>query len=67
MASIIRLRCIRSFHLMKFAALILFASLAISSPAFAILRPRYPEKPSPPFQGGTITISDDSVRNPHTR
>ena len=65
MASIIR--CTRNFHLMKFAALILFASLAISSPAFAILRPRYPEKPSPPFQGGTITISDDSVRNPHMR
>jgi len=52
---------------LKFAALILFASLAISSPAFAILRPRYPEKPSPPFQGDTTTISDDSVRNPHTR
>ncbi|MGH8100464.1 MAG: hypothetical protein ACREIW_04145 [Chthoniobacterales bacterium] len=52
---------------MKFAALILFASLAISSPAFAILRPRYPEKPSPPFRGDTIAINDDSLRNPQAR
>jgi hypothetical protein len=52
---------------MKFAALILFASIVISSPAFAILRPRYPVKPSPPFQGDTITIGDDSLRHPHMR
>jgi hypothetical protein len=52
---------------MKFAAFILFASMAISSPAFAILRPRYPVKPSPPFQGETITTGDDSVRHPQTR
>ena len=65
MASIIT--SVRNFHLMKFAAFILFASMAISSPAFAILRPRYPVKPSPPFQGETITTGDDSVRHPQTR
>jgi hypothetical protein len=52
---------------MKFAALILLASLAISSSAFAILRPRYPEKPSPPLHGDTITIGDDSLPDSHPR
>jgi hypothetical protein len=52
---------------MKFAALVLFALIAISSPAFAILRPRFPVKPSPPFQSETITIGDDSLRNPQAR
>jgi hypothetical protein len=53
---------------MKFAALIvLLATLAISSSAFAILRPRFPVKPSPPYEGGSIVIGDDSAQNPPRR
>jgi hypothetical protein len=49
---------------MRFAALILFVTIGISSPAFAILRPRFPVKPSPPYQGESVITGDDSLRNP---
>jgi hypothetical protein len=42
------------------AALLLF--LAVASPALAILRPRYPTRPTPPFSGEFIVIGDDSAK-----
>lgn len=49
-------------RLMRFAVA-LVVSMAIASPAFAVMRPRYPVKPSPPFQGRIIFIEDDSARS----
>jgi len=48
---------------MKFAA-ILVVTLALASSAFAVLRPRFPLKPSPPYQGRVIVIEDDSIKTP---
>jgi len=48
---------------MKFAA-ILVVTLALAPPAFAVLRPRFPLKPSPPYQGRVIVIEDDSIKTP---
>jgi len=39
-----------------------FLSLILASPALAILRPRYPIKPTPPFRGHVIIIEDDAIQ-----
>jgi hypothetical protein len=45
-------------------ALSLFLSLVLVSPSFAILRPRYPVKPSAPDQGHWVIIGGDALKNP---
>jgi len=45
---------------MKSAALAILLSFALGSETFAILRPRYPAKPTPPFRGHVIIIGEDS-------
>jgi hypothetical protein len=47
---------------MKCAAVSILASLALVSQAFAVLRPLFPVKPAPPFDGETIFVGDDLVR-----
>jgi len=47
---------------MKHAVIGIFLSLILSSPALAILRPRYPVKPTPPFRGHVIIIEDNSLQ-----
>jgi hypothetical protein len=49
---------------MKPAVLCVFLCLALSSPALAILRPRYPVKPLPPYHGHIIIIDDNSPAFP---
>ena len=48
--------------IMKRAALAILLSIALGSEAFAILRPRYPARPTPPFRGRVIIIEDDSMK-----
>jgi len=36
--------------------------LVFSTHAFAVLRPRYPIRPTPPFRGELIVIGDDSFQ-----
>jgi hypothetical protein len=51
------------FLAMKMKCAVVFAliSLAFVSQAFAVLRPLFPAKPAPPFNGEVIIIGDDSV------
>jgi len=44
---------------MKCAAVFIFVSLVLASEGLGVLRPRFPIKPMPPFQGDTIVIGDD--------
>ena len=46
---------------MKCAVVSALISLAFVSQAFAVLRPLFPTKPAPPFNGELIIIRDDSV------
>ncbi|HEV3147561.1 MAG TPA: hypothetical protein VGZ24_02845 [Chthoniobacterales bacterium] len=46
---------------MKHVVIGIFLSLMLSSPALAILRPRYPVKPTPPYRGHVIVIEDDDA------
>jgi hypothetical protein len=46
---------------MKHAVICIFLSVMLSSSAIAILRPRYPVKPTPPFRGHIIIIEDDDA------
>src|SRR5437773_5882297 len=46
---------------MKCAVVPALISLAFVSQAFAVLRPLFPAKPAPPFNGELIIIGDDSV------
>jgi hypothetical protein len=46
---------------MKCAVVSALISLAFVSQTFAILRPLFPAKPAPPFNGEVIIIGDDSV------
>ena len=46
---------------MKCAVVSALISLAFVSQAFAVLRPLFPAKPAPPFNGEVIVIGDDSV------
>jgi hypothetical protein len=52
---------------MKNAALAVLLSFALGSEAFAILRPRYPAKPMPPFRGHFIIIEDDALQKVSTK
>lgn len=45
---------------MKTFALGVLLSLVLLAQAFAIIRPPYPVKPTPPYQGRFIVISDDA-------
>jgi hypothetical protein len=45
----------------KCAVVSALISLAFVSQAFAVLRPLFPAKPAPPFNGEVIVIEDDSV------
>jgi len=45
----------------KAAVVSALISLAFVSQAFAVLRPLFPAKPAPPFNGELIIIEDDSV------
>ena len=45
----------------KAAVVSALISLAFVSQAFAVLRPLFPSKPAPPFNGEVIIIGDDSV------
>jgi hypothetical protein len=46
---------------MKCAVVSALISLAFVSQAFAVLRPLFPAKPAPPFNGEVIIIEDNSV------
>jgi hypothetical protein len=46
---------------MKSAVVFILISLAFVSSAFAVLRPLFPVKPAPPFNGEIIIIGDDLV------
>jgi hypothetical protein len=46
---------------MKHAVICIFLSMMLSSPALAVLRPRYPVKPTPPFRGHVIVIEDSDA------
>jgi len=48
---------------MKVMAIVSALCLLLSSHLFAVLRPRYPIKASPPFQGEVIVIGGDTYRN----
>jgi len=51
---------------MKHAVISIFLSLMLSSSMLAILRPRYPVKPTPPYRGHVIVIEDGSFEfSPH--
>jgi len=44
---------------LKCAVVATLISLAFASQAFAVLRPLFPAKPAPPFNGELIIIGDD--------
>ena len=46
---------------MKCAVVSALISIAFVSQAFAVLRPLFPAKPAPPFNGEVIILGDDSV------
>ena len=46
---------------MKCAVVSALISLAFVSQALAVLRPLFPAKPAPPFNGEVIVVEDDSV------
>ena len=48
---------------MKCAAAIVIVSITVSSQAFAVLRPLFPAKAAPPFNGVAIIIGNNSVRH----
>jgi len=47
----------------KCAVVFTLVLLAFVSQAFAVLRPVFPTKSSPPFNGGVIIIGNDSVQH----
>jgi len=49
---------------MKCAAVIVLGSIALVSQAFAVLRPLFPAKTSPPFSGEVIVIGNNSIPHP---
>ena len=48
---------------MKCAAATIIVSIAFASQAFAVLRPLFPAKTGPPFNGGAIIIGDGWVQH----
>ncbi len=51
-------------EIMRITIVSLLVTLAFSSPAFAILRPRFPIKPHAPYRGQVAIIDDDSLKSP---
>jgi hypothetical protein len=49
-------------HNMKRVVLGVILGLALCSQAWAIIRPPFPIKPSPPYHGHVIVIGDDSIQ-----
>jgi hypothetical protein len=49
---------------MKYAAAIMIVSIAFASQAFAVLRPLFPAKASPPFGAEAIVIGNGSIQHP---
>jgi hypothetical protein len=49
---------------MKSAAVIAIVSVAFVSQGFAVLRPLFPAKVPPPFNGEVIVIGNDSIQHP---
>ena len=45
-----------------FIVVFIIVSVALTSQALAVLRPRFPIKPTPPFRGDMIVIGDDSLQ-----
>ena len=52
---------------MKCAVVSALISLAFVSQALAVLRPLFPAKPAPPFNGEVIVVEDDSVMDVCTK
>ena len=52
---------------MKCAAVIAIVSVAFVSQGFAVLRPLFPAKASPPFNGEVIVLGNDSIQHPVKR
>ncbi len=48
---------------MKYAVVFIIVSVALTSQALAVLRPRFPIKPTPPFRGDMIVIGDDLLQD----
>jgi|SRR6266436_2256362 hypothetical protein len=48
---------------MKYAAAIVFISIALASQVFAVLRPLFPAKAVPPFNGELIVTGNDSIQH----
>jgi hypothetical protein len=48
---------------MRCAAVIIVVSIAFASQAFAVLRPLFPAKASPPFNSGTIITGSESIQH----
>jgi hypothetical protein len=48
---------------MKSAAAFILVSFALSSQAFAVLRPLFPVKPAPPYGDQVIIIGGDSIQS----
>jgi hypothetical protein len=48
---------------MKYAAVSIFVSVALTSQTFGVLRPRFPIKPTPPFRGDMIVIGNDLLQD----
>jgi hypothetical protein len=49
---------------MRCAAVIVVVSIAFVSQALAVLRPLFPAKAAPPFNGELIVIGNDSIQHP---
>ena len=48
---------------MRYAAVIIVVSIAFASQAFAVLRPLFPAKASPPFGAEAIVIAKSSIQH----
>jgi hypothetical protein len=48
---------------MKYAAVIIVVSIAFASQVFAVLRPLFPAKASPPFGAEAIVIGKGSIQH----
>ncbi len=49
---------------MRCAATIVVVSIVFVSQGFAVLRPLFPAKTAPPFNGELIVIGNDSIQHP---
>jgi hypothetical protein len=49
---------------MRCAAVIVVVFIAFVSQGFAVLRPLFPAKAAPPFNGELIVIGNDAIQHP---